>query len=136
LLAPRYRCILLNTRGNAYSPWGEPSKPASNTTAQYAEDVVALADALGIKTFTFVGFSMAGRVGQRLAAAHGHRLYRLVLVAASLSEGLPPPFHGLGDAVWGMIAGKAVESYATRAVAIAALRGYCEEITRLSTNTY
>jgi pimeloyl-ACP methyl ester carboxylesterase len=100
-----------------YSPWGEPTKPASTATAQLAEDVVALADTLGIKTFAFVGFAAAARVGLHLGKQHPSRLSRLVLVSPSPADGAPAPMHGFGDAVWGTIAaGKAKDLVALMSV--------------------
>ncbi|MFV0306570.1 MAG: alpha/beta fold hydrolase [Desertimonas sp.] len=48
-----------------------------------ADDVVAVADALGIERFVVLGYSMGGAVAQLLWRRHGHRLDGLVLCATA-----------------------------------------------------
>ena len=87
ILAPKYRCILMDCRGA-----GDSGRPASgHTIEQYAADVVALADPLGLVRFTFVGHSMGGVIGMELGINHGHRLNRLVLVAPAPADGVQMP---------------------------------------------
>jgi pimeloyl-ACP methyl ester carboxylesterase len=83
-VAGRYRCVLLDCRGAGDSA----HTPDGYTIPQYAADVVALADALGIARFTFVGHSMGGGVGMWLGLEHADRLDRLVLVASVGSGGV------------------------------------------------
>lgn len=53
-------------------------------TAQ-AEDVLAFAEALGLKRYALVGHSMGGRIGARAAAKHPAGLERLVMVDPPVS---------------------------------------------------
>jgi 3-oxoadipate enol-lactonase len=48
-----------------------------------ADDVVAMADAIGLDRFVALGYSMGGAVAQLLARRHGSRLGGLVLVATA-----------------------------------------------------
>ena len=83
-LQDRFRCIVMDCRGA-----GDSEHPAGGyNIPQYALDVVALADALGIGKFTFVGHSMGGGIGYQLGLAHAGRLNKLILVA-------PIPAHGI-----------------------------------------
>lgn len=86
-LRDRYRCIVMDCRGAGDS--GHPEE--GYTIAQYALDVVAMADALGVGTFTYVGHSMGGVVGMELGIRHGNRLDKLVLVAPAPSGGVVQP---------------------------------------------
>lgn len=76
-LVDRYRCITLDSRGT-----GDSEHPGHGyEIEQLARDVLGLADALGLARFTYVGHSMGGGIGMRLALDHPERLERLVLVA-------------------------------------------------------
>jgi len=82
-----YRCVLMDGRGA-----GDSAHPDDGyTIEQYAADVVGMADALGIDTFTYVGHSMGGGVGMWLGLEHAARLDRLVLVAPVGSGGIHAP---------------------------------------------
>ncbi len=87
ILSPRYRCILMDCRGAGDS--GRP--PSGHTIAQYAADVIALADDLGLDRFTFVGHSMGGVIGMELGINYGQRLSKLVLVAPAPADGVQMP---------------------------------------------
>jgi 3-oxoadipate enol-lactonase len=83
-LADRYRCIVMDARGA-----GDSAHPSGGyNIAQYARDVVGLADALGLDRFTYVGHSMGGGIGMQLGLEHADRLEKLVLVAAIPSGGI------------------------------------------------
>ena len=83
LLADRYRCIVMDARGA-----GDSAHPSGGyNLAQYAEDVIGMADALGLDRFTYVGHSMGGGIGFQLGLEHADRLERLVLVAPIPSGG-------------------------------------------------
>ena len=86
LLADRYRCIVMDARGAGDSA----HPPDGHTIEQYTLDVVAMADALGLDRFTFVGHSMGGGIGMQLGLEHAERLERLVLVAPIPSGGTAP----------------------------------------------
>lgn len=83
-LADRYRCIVMDCRGAGDS---EHSADGYNIS-QYAEDVVALADALELERFTYVGHSMGGGIGYELGISHADRLDKLVLVAPIPARGI------------------------------------------------
>jgi 3-oxoadipate enol-lactonase len=83
-LADRYRCIVMDARGA-----GDSGRPDGGyEIAQYARDVVGMADALGLDRFTYVGHSMGGGIGFQLGLDHAERLNRLVLVAPIPSGGI------------------------------------------------
>lgn len=90
-LADRYRCIWMDSRGA-----GESSRPESGySIAQYADDVIGMADHLGLERFTFVGHSMGGVIGMQLGLEYAQRLEKLVLVAPAPADGVqaPPEVH-------------------------------------------
>jgi pimeloyl-ACP methyl ester carboxylesterase len=62
---------------------------------QYADDVVGMADHLGLDKFTYVGHSMGGVIGMELGIRYGDRLNKLVLVAPAPADGVqgPPELH-------------------------------------------
>ena len=90
-LRDRYRCIVMDARGAGDS--GHPE--GGYTIAQYARDIIALADHLGLETFTYCGHSMGGVIGIELGINHASRLDRLILVAPAPSNGVqaPPEMH-------------------------------------------
>lgn len=95
-LAGRYRCIVMDARGA-----GDSEHVADGySVEQYAEDVIGMADHLGLGRFTYVGHSMGGFIGMLLGLDHADRLDRLVLVAPAPSGGLSFPgadeYHALG----------------------------------------
>jgi 3-oxoadipate enol-lactonase len=90
-LTGRYRCIVMDCRGA-----GDSEHPADGyTIEQYADDVIGLADVLGLGRFTYVGHSMGGVIGYELALRYPERLARLVLVAPAPADGVqaPPEMH-------------------------------------------
>lgn len=70
-----HRTITTDYRGTGDS--GKPDKPYS--TAGFAEDVIAVLDALEIDTADVYGTSMGGRTAQWIAINHPERVRRLVL---------------------------------------------------------
>jgi 3-oxoadipate enol-lactonase len=78
-LAERYRVITLDVRGHGRSS----KRPLPASTAMLADDVVAVADALGVAHFAAVGLSMGGGIVQALALNHPERLWGLGLVSTS-----------------------------------------------------
>lgn len=90
-LKDRYHCIVMDSRGASDS-----SHPADGyNIAQYARDVVAMADFLGLDKFTYCGHSMGGVIGMELGINHGDRLNKLILVAPAPADGVqsPPEMH-------------------------------------------
>ncbi len=96
-LADQYRCIVMDCRGAGDS---ERCKDG-HTIEQYALDVVALADALDLDKFTYVGHSMGGGIGYQLGIKHAARLNKLVLVAPIPAAGIKgdPAAHDAARAV-------------------------------------
>lgn len=77
-LAKRYRVIGLDLRWH-----GGGIRCPEFSLEDCADDAAALADALGLGTFTAAGYSMGGLVGQLLARRHEDRLRGLVLCATA-----------------------------------------------------
>ena len=83
-LQDRFRCVLMDARGA-----GDSERPdAGYSIEQYAADVVALATALGLERFTYLGHSMGGGIGWWLGLEHAQRLDRLILVAPIPADGI------------------------------------------------
>ena len=83
-LRDRYRCVMMDARGA-----GDSAHPETGySIEQYARDVIAMADSLGIGRFTYVGHSMGGGIGFQLGLEFADRLNRLVLVAPISSGGV------------------------------------------------
>jgi 3-oxoadipate enol-lactonase len=84
-LQSRYRCIRYDHRGQ-----GQSAVPLGGYDMDsVAEDAAALIRALGLPPVHFVGHSMGGFVGMRLAARHPELLRSLVLVDTS-ADAEPP----------------------------------------------
>lgn len=69
------RVVAPDQRG--YSPGARPSDVAAYATDRLAQDVVSLADALGLDGFHLVGHDWGAAVAWYVAAHHGHRLETL-----------------------------------------------------------
>lgn len=84
------RCVLADCAGFGKS--AEPKAPY--TVADYAADVLSLADGLGAERFALVGHSFGGRVALELAAHHPERVCALALVdAAGLRPRRKPAYY-------------------------------------------
>ena len=108
-LAGRYRVICPDTLGRGLSQWS-PAPEKEYSLDFYGRLAVALADHLGIDTCHWLGTSMGGAIGMRLAAGAMHgRIRRLVLndIGPKLGEsaverirsyaGNPPQFDRLSE---------------------------------------
>jgi 3-oxoadipate enol-lactonase len=84
-LARDFRVVRFDTRGHGRSP--APASPYS--VAGLADDVLALADALGIGRFAYVGLSLGGAIGQVLGIGHGDRVTSLTLCCTAPVFGSP-----------------------------------------------
>ena len=89
-LSDQYRCIRYDHRGQGDSGFGVPqaSPDLLSTEGLYA-DAVALLDQLQVETCHWVGASIGGHVGMRLAARLPDRVRSLVLIG--------PAMHSLSD---------------------------------------
>ncbi|HEY8206676.1 MAG TPA: alpha/beta hydrolase [Myxococcaceae bacterium] len=88
LLSPRYRVIRLDNRGVD----GSDKPPGPYTTAQMAQDVLGLMDALELPPCFLAGISLGGFIVQEAALARPEKVARLALVATSFGgrNSLPP----------------------------------------------
>jgi 3-oxoadipate enol-lactonase len=78
-LGERFRVLALDQRGHGRGIRSH----ARFRLADCADDVVALADVLGVSTFVAVGYSMGGPIAQLLWHRHPDRVDGLVLCATS-----------------------------------------------------
>ena len=78
-LSRHFRVLRYDIRGHGATS----VTPGDYSIAQLADDVVALADALGIDRFAFCGLSLGGMIGQRVAAKVPGRVTHLVLANTS-----------------------------------------------------
>jgi pimeloyl-ACP methyl ester carboxylesterase len=83
-LSGDYRCLRYDQRGQGDSGFGvpQPSPDLLGTEGLY-DDAVALLDQLGVDSCHWVGSSIGGFVGARLAARHPDRVRSLVLLGLS-----------------------------------------------------
>ena len=83
-LSRDYRCLRYDHRGQGDSGLGapQPSRHLLGTEGLY-DDAVALVDQLGVDRCHWVGASIGGFVGIRLAARHPDRVRSLVLIGLS-----------------------------------------------------
>ena len=79
-LRSTYRCIAIDWRGQGASPPADDGRYDMDTLT---DDALALLDHLGLDRVHWVGLSMGGFVGQRIAARHPQRLLSLTLIETS-----------------------------------------------------
>ena len=75
LLAAGYAVLRIDLRGHG----GSTPLEAPYTIDQLADDVIAVADALGVKQFDFAGLSIGGMFGQSLGLRYAQRIKSLML---------------------------------------------------------
>jgi non-heme chloroperoxidase len=93
LLSAEYHAFALTQRGH-----GDSDKPeCCYTPDDFAADVDAFMDALGIEEATLVGGSGGGFIAQRVALDYPHRVSRLVLNAAGATLANNEAVMGLGE---------------------------------------
>jgi pimeloyl-ACP methyl ester carboxylesterase len=78
-LRPRYRCITIDWRGQGESP----ATPGGYDMDTLTADAVGLIRALGVAPVHYVGLSMGGFVGLRIAARHAELVRSLSLLDTS-----------------------------------------------------
>lgn len=77
------RATAISQRGH-----GDSSRPeADYDPRDFAADVTAFMDAIGIDRAVIVGHSMGSAIAQRFAALHPHRVIALVLIGAFMNPG-------------------------------------------------
>src|SRR5215468_3966664 len=74
-LADEYDIILFDNGGGGRSGGETPG-----TVAEMTRDALAFSDALGLKKFSVVGFSLGGMIAQQMALDHPDRVTRIVLL--------------------------------------------------------
>jgi pimeloyl-ACP methyl ester carboxylesterase len=79
-LQGRFRCVAYDHRGQGQSAPGEGHQVSTEQTYQ---DAVALIESLGVGAVHFVGLSMGGFVGLRLAARRPDLVKKLVVLESS-----------------------------------------------------
>lgn len=78
LLSPEYHALAPDQRGH-----GNSDKPECCYTADnFAADIDAFMEAVGVEEATLVGDSSGGMIAQRVALSHPHRVSRLVLIGS------------------------------------------------------
>jgi non-heme chloroperoxidase len=81
LISHEYRALAPDQRGH-----GESDKPGCcYTTDDFAADVDAFVDAVGVEKATLVGHSSGGLIAQRVALNYPRRVARLVLIGAPIT---------------------------------------------------
>ena len=78
--ARHFRVIAIDTRGHGQTPRGE----APFTIRQFAEDLLAFMDRMGIEKAHILGFSDGGNIAMLFAMAHPERVGKLILDGANL----------------------------------------------------
>ena len=78
-LKDRYRCITFDFRGQGQSE----VTPSGYDMDTLSEDAAALIETLGCAPCHFLGLSMGGFIGQRLALHHAHLIKSLMLLETS-----------------------------------------------------
>lgn len=78
-LRSTHRCVTIDWRGQGQSPAADGGYDMDTLTL----DLVALLDHLGLEAVHYVGLSMGGFVGMRLAARHPERVRTLTLLDTS-----------------------------------------------------
>ena len=99
-LAEEYRVVALDLRGH-----GRTVSPGRFRLADCADDVAAVADALGVGRFVVVGYSLGGPVAQLVWHRHRPRVQGMVLCATSRNFGGSGLERAFFTAVTGGLAG-------------------------------
>ncbi|WP_168666810.1 alpha/beta fold hydrolase [Paraburkholderia sp. SG-MS1] len=94
LLSAGYRVLRTDLRGHG----GSRAAEGPYTIDALADDVIAVADALGVGRFHFVGLSIGGAIGQSLALRYADRLYSAFLCDTQ-SQSFPNAATHWGDRI-------------------------------------
>lgn len=109
-LEERFRVVRYDTRGHGGSP--VPAGPYS--IDDLVDDVVALLDRLGVERAHFVGLSLGGMTGMRLAARHPERVDRLVVLCTGAHLGPSSAWHERAATVRAQGTGSVAEAVVAR----------------------
>jgi 3-oxoadipate enol-lactonase len=94
ILAPEFRIVTYDKRGHGLSESG----PDKNDMADYARDLAALLDSVGVERATIVGLSIGGLIAQELYRQAPERVAALVLCDTAAKIGT--------DEVWDQRSGQ------------------------------
>jgi 3-oxoadipate enol-lactonase len=81
LLPRTWNVVAFDLRGHGASPVGSETPSIDD----FADDVISIADDLGVDRFAFCGLSIGGVIGQSLGARYPDRLNSLVLASTGLT---------------------------------------------------
>jgi 3-oxoadipate enol-lactonase len=81
LLPRTWNVVTFDLRGHGASPLS----PETPSIDDFADDVISIADDLGVDRFAFCGLSIGGAIGQSLAARYPDRVSSLVLASTGLT---------------------------------------------------
>ncbi|MDX1992601.1 MAG: alpha/beta hydrolase [bacterium] len=81
-LADTHYCIAIDLLGHGSS---DKPRDGNYSITTNTRRVLALADHLGLDTFTFIGHSMGGQIGYNIALLHPERLERLITISGVAS---------------------------------------------------
>jgi pimeloyl-ACP methyl ester carboxylesterase len=95
-LKDQYRCVTIDWRGQGETPATRRGYDMDSLTA----DAVGLIAALDVAPVHWVGLSMGGFVGQRIAARHGELLRSLTLLDTSAGAEVPAKVRKRATLAW------------------------------------
>jgi esterase len=113
LLAGRYRAIALDQRGHGDT---DPAPDGDYSDDALLGDLVAFADALGLRRLSLVALSLGGRVAINFAGHHPDRVERMIIID------IGPEIAPVGRARVGTLMATAPERFATRDEVFAHMR--------------
>jgi pimeloyl-ACP methyl ester carboxylesterase len=85
-LSKQYQLILPDNRGMGYTT----ANDVTFTYKLYADDVIGLLDALGVKKVHVLGFSMGSKITQELLFEYPQRLNKAIIYATSIDGSTTP----------------------------------------------
>lgn len=119
-LSATYRCIAYDLRGHGETEGG--GEVEAYTPALLRDDLLALADALGLGRFALVGLSVGGLVAQEVAIAAPERLTAVVMADTWVVTGGSERERQAGRAIGPVVEG-ALRLFGTGPLAYVAARG-------------
>jgi 3-oxoadipate enol-lactonase len=98
-----FRVIRFDSPGHGQSLEGieqkAPGEASAATVADFADQVLQLADHLGLESFSYIGLSLGGAIGQQLALDAPQRIDKLVLTCTAAKFGQPQIWQDRAKAV-------------------------------------